>query len=66
MILMTDVIRSLGFSANCLTGDWDLTLRLYLEGYEIVYDPGLRVLAEYPEGLRQAADEVGRGAHTGC
>ncbi|RJS90494.1 glycosyltransferase family 2 protein [Candidatus Bathyarchaeota archaeon] len=52
MILRTEVIRRLGFSTNCLTEDWDLTLRLYLEGYEIVYDPRLRVLAECPSTLR--------------
>lgn len=51
MILRADIVRGLGFSTNCLTEDWDLTLRLYLEGYEIVYDPMLRVPAECPNTL---------------
>jgi cellulose synthase/poly-beta-1,6-N-acetylglucosamine synthase-like glycosyltransferase len=52
MILRTEVIQDLGFSTDCLTEDWDLTLRLYLEGYEIVYDPMLQVPAECPSTMR--------------
>lgn len=45
-----DVLKKMGFD-ECLTEDWELTLRLYEAGYKVVYDPTLMASAECPNTL---------------
>ena len=49
-MIRTDVLKKMRFN-ECLTEDWDLTLRLYEAGYKVVYDPTLRASAECPDTL---------------
>lgn len=49
-MIRTDVLKKMQFD-ECLTEDWELTLRLYEEGYKVVYDPTLMASAECPNTL---------------
>jgi len=53
MIIRTEIAKKMRFCNPCQTEDWDLTLRLYLEGHRIVFDPTLRVPAECPSTLTE-------------
>lgn len=46
-MLRADLIRDLGWT-NSITEDWELTLRVYLEGYKVVYTPLIQAPAEIP------------------
>jgi len=46
-MLRADALRSLGWTKS-ITEDWELTLRLYLEGYRVVYTPLIQAAAEIP------------------
>ncbi len=46
-MLRADALRSLGWTTS-ITEDWELTLRLYLEGYRVVYTPLIQAAAEIP------------------
>jgi len=46
-MIRADVLRRLGWSHN-LTEDWELTVRLYLNGYKVVYTPLVQAPAEIP------------------
>ena len=46
-MLRADIIKRLGWTTS-ITEDWDLTLRLYLSGYKIVYTPLIQAPAEIP------------------
>jgi cellulose synthase/poly-beta-1,6-N-acetylglucosamine synthase-like glycosyltransferase len=46
-MLRADVLRRLGWTTS-ITEDWDLTLRLYLSGYKVVYTPLIQAPAEIP------------------
>ena len=46
-MLRADALRRLGWGTS-ITEDWELTLRLYLEGYRVVYTPLIQAPAEIP------------------
>ena len=46
-MLRADILRRLGWTTS-ITEDWDLTLRLYLSGYKVVYTPLIQAPAEIP------------------
>ena len=46
-MLRADLLRELGWSTS-ITEDWELTLRLYIKGYRVVYSPMLQAPAEIP------------------
>jgi cellulose synthase/poly-beta-1,6-N-acetylglucosamine synthase-like glycosyltransferase len=46
-MLRADVLKKLGWTTS-ITEDWDLTLRLYLSGYKVVYTPLIQAPAEIP------------------
>jgi len=46
-MVRADALRSLGWTTS-ITEDWELTLRLYLEGYRVVYTPLIQAPAEIP------------------
>ncbi|MCD6479981.1 glycosyltransferase, partial [Candidatus Bathyarchaeota archaeon] len=46
-MIRADVLRELGWTTS-LTEDWELTVRLYLAGYKVVYTPLIQAPAEIP------------------
>lgn len=44
-MMRSDVIKKLRFR-DCITEDWEMSLRLYEAGYKVVYDPTLTASAE--------------------
>ncbi len=46
------LLRELGWN-HSITEDWDLTLRLYLEGYKVVYTPLIQAPAEIPTTIKR-------------
>jgi cellulose synthase/poly-beta-1,6-N-acetylglucosamine synthase-like glycosyltransferase len=46
------VLKELGWN-HSITEDWDLTLRLYLEGYKVVYTPLIQAPAEIPTTVKR-------------
>ncbi|MEM3047051.1 MAG: glycosyltransferase family 2 protein, partial [Candidatus Bathyarchaeia archaeon] len=53
IMVRADVLREFRWEP-CITEDWELTLRLYLNGYKIRYDESLRVPAECPSTVKRA------------
>lgn len=60
-MVRTDVLRKLRFK-EVITEDWDLTMRLHENGYEIFYDPSLAASAECPSTLRRLFRQQARWA----
>jgi len=52
MMIRKKVLEELGGFAASMTEDWELTLRLYLHGYKIVYDENIKALAECPSRVK--------------
>ena len=46
------VLRELGWN-HSITEDWDLTIRLYIEGFKVVYTPLIQAPAEIPTTVRR-------------
>ncbi len=46
-MIRADVLRELGWTTS-LTEDWELTVKLYLAGYKVVYTPLIQAPAEIP------------------
>ena len=46
-MVRADVLRRLGWTTS-ITEDWDLTLRLYLSGYKVLYTPLVQAPGEIP------------------
>ncbi len=60
-LLSTEVLKTLGWTTS-ITEDWELTLRLYLEGYRVVYTPLIQAPAEIPNTLTKIARQRMRWA----
>ncbi len=56
-----DLLRELGWSTS-ITEDWELTLRLYLKGYRVVYTPLIQAPAEIPNTVKRLARQRMRWA----
>jgi len=50
-MVRADLLRRFGWSTS-LTEDWELTIRLYLEGYKVVYTPLVQAACEVPSTLQ--------------
>lgn len=50
-MIKADVLRMLGWT-DSITEDWDLTLRMYQEGYKVLYTPLVQASAEIPTTIR--------------
>ena len=48
MMVRKDVLEEVGGFGDSITEDYDLTLRIYLHGYEVVYDDSVKSLTECP------------------
>jgi cellulose synthase/poly-beta-1,6-N-acetylglucosamine synthase-like glycosyltransferase/SAM-dependent methyltransferase len=51
-MIRADVLRRLGWSTS-ITEDWELTIRLYLAGYKVVYTPYIQAPAECVSTVRR-------------
>src|SRR5438132_3121827 len=51
-MIRADVLRKLGWSTS-ITEDWELTIRLYLAGYKVLYTPYIQAPAECVSTLRR-------------
>ena len=60
-MIRADILRRLGWT-NSITEDWDLTLRMYLEGYKVLYTPLIQAPAEIPTTIRALARQRMRWA----
>ncbi|MFP3951338.1 MAG: glycosyltransferase family 2 protein [Candidatus Bathyarchaeia archaeon] len=60
-MLRSDVARRLGWSES-ITEDWELTLKLYLEGFRVKYTPFISAKAEIPTELGRLARQRMRWA----
>lgn len=60
-MIRADILRTLGWT-NSITEDWDLTLRMYLEGYKVLYTPLIQASAEIPTTIRALARQRMRWA----
>lgn len=47
-----ELLKELGWN-HSITEDWDLTLRLYLRGFKVVYTPLIQAPAEIPTTIRR-------------
>ncbi|MBM3291220.1 glycosyltransferase [Candidatus Bathyarchaeota archaeon] len=59
--IRADILKDLKWSTS-ITEDWELTLRLYLKGYKIVYTPLIQAPAEMPTTIRALAKQRMRWA----
>ena len=60
-MLRADVLRRLGWGRS-ITEDWELTLRLYIDGYRVAYTPLIQAPAEIPVSLGALARQRMRWA----
>jgi cellulose synthase/poly-beta-1,6-N-acetylglucosamine synthase-like glycosyltransferase len=60
-MIRADILKKLGWT-NSITEDWDLTLRMYLEGYKVLYTPLIQASAEIPTTIRALARQRMRWA----
>jgi len=60
-MLRADLVRKFGWTTS-ITEDWDLTLRLYLNGYKVVYTPLIQAPAEIPTTVQRLARQRMRWA----
>ncbi|MDE3111880.1 MAG: glycosyltransferase [Chloroflexota bacterium] len=51
-MIRADVLRRLGWSTS-ITEDWELTIRLYLAGYKVLYTPYIQAPSECVSRIRQ-------------
>lgn len=60
-MIRADILKRLGWTRS-ITEDWDLTLRMYLEGYKVLYTPLIQAPAEIPTTIRALARQRMRWA----
>ncbi|MCW3989954.1 MAG: glycosyltransferase [Candidatus Bathyarchaeota archaeon] len=60
-MIRADILKELGWT-HSITEDWDLTLRMYLDGYRVFYTPLIQAPAEIPTTLRALARQRMRWA----
>mgnify|MGYP005840959709 CR=1 FL=1 len=60
-MIRADVLRQLGWSTS-ITEDWELTIRLYLAGYKVLYTPYIQAPAECVSSFRRLTKQRMRWA----
>jgi len=60
-MIRADVLKKLGWT-HSITEDWDLTLRMYMDGYKVLYTPLIQAPAEIPTTIRALAKQRMRWA----
>jgi cellulose synthase/poly-beta-1,6-N-acetylglucosamine synthase-like glycosyltransferase len=60
-MIRAEILRKLGWT-HSITEDWDLTLRMYMDGYKTLYTPLIQAPAEIPTTVRDIARQRMRWA----
>ena len=60
-MIRAEILRKLGWT-NSITEDWDLTLRMYMDGWKVLYTPLIQAPAEIPTTVRAIARQRMRWA----
>jgi len=60
-MIRAEILQKLGWTTS-ITEDWDLTLRMYMEGYKVLYTPLIQAQAEIPTTIRALARQRMRWA----
>jgi cellulose synthase/poly-beta-1,6-N-acetylglucosamine synthase-like glycosyltransferase len=60
-MVRTNLLKTVKFDAD-ITEDYNLTLRLYLRGYKVVYDSSLAASGECPASIPRVFRQIGRWA----
>jgi cellulose synthase/poly-beta-1,6-N-acetylglucosamine synthase-like glycosyltransferase/DNA-binding NarL/FixJ family response regulator len=60
-MIRADILRKLGWSTS-ITEDWELTIRLYLAGYKVLYTPYIQAPAECVSEVRRLVKQRMRWA----
>jgi len=60
-MIKADVLKKHGWSTS-MTEDWELTVRLYLDGYKVVYTPYIQAPCECPSTIPQLVKQRMRWA----
>jgi len=60
-MIRAEILKKLGWT-HSITEDWDLTLRMYMEGYKVLYTPLIQAPAEIPTTIRALARQRMRWA----
>ncbi len=60
-MIRAEILRKLGWT-HSITEDWDLTLRMYLDGWKVLYTPLIQAPAEIPTTVRAIARQRMRWA----
>ncbi len=60
-MIRADLLRDVGWGTS-ITEDWELTIRLYLEGYRVLYSPFIQAPAECVSDFKQLARQRMRWA----
>ena len=60
-MIRTEILKNLGWT-HSITEDWDLTIRMYLDGYKVLYTPLIQAPAEIPTTVRALARQRMRWA----
>jgi cellulose synthase/poly-beta-1,6-N-acetylglucosamine synthase-like glycosyltransferase/CheY-like chemotaxis protein len=60
-MIRADLLRKIGWGTS-ITEDWELTLRLYLDGYRVLYSPFIQAPAECVSDFKQLARQRMRWA----
>lgn len=60
-MIRAEILRNLGWT-HSITEDWDLTIRMYIEGYKVLYTPLIQAPAEIPTTIRALARQRMRWA----
>ena len=60
-MIRAEILKNLGWT-HSITEDWDLTIRMYLDGYKVLYTPLIQAPAEIPTTIRALARQRMRWA----
>ncbi len=60
-MIRAEILRKLGWT-HSITEDWDLTLRMYMDGWKVLYTPLIQAPAEIPTTVRAIARQRMRWA----
>ncbi|MGD2142397.1 MAG: glycosyltransferase, partial [Candidatus Bathyarchaeota archaeon] len=60
-MIRAEIVKKLGWT-HSITEDWDLTLRMYMDGYKVLYTPLVQAPAEIPKTIRAVARQRMRWA----
>jgi cellulose synthase/poly-beta-1,6-N-acetylglucosamine synthase-like glycosyltransferase len=60
-MIRSEILKKLGWT-HSITEDWDLTLRMYMDGYKVLYTPLIQAPAEIPTTVRAIARQRMRWA----